>query len=197
MLSADEPDLNRIETTFATLEQQGSRDLEGQNVPSADRRLLRQIDMRYAGQSFELTLDCDGEQFTHEVLARLMASFHEEHHRAFGFSAPDEPMELVNLRVIGVGAISRPGLRGLGTTTSTIEESVKARRPVVFDPDEGPVTCPIYDRYLLPPDAVVSGPAIVEEIDSTTVLDAGYQAAVSPQGYLVITRADARKAAGV
>jgi N-methylhydantoinase A len=196
MLRADQPDMNRIESTFAGLEQQGTKDLERQNVLPADRRLLRQIDMRYAGQSYELTLDCHGEEFSEQVLARLMDDFHQEHYRTFGFSAPDEPMELVNVRVLGVGVISRPGLRGLGEATSAIDEAEKARRPVVFDPDEGPVTCPIYDRYRLPLGAVVRGPAIVEEIDSTTVLDADYQATVSPHGYLVITRGNSRAAAG-
>jgi N-methylhydantoinase A len=194
MLAADDPDLSRIETTFAGLEQQGTRDLERQNVLPADRRLLRQIDMRYAGQSFELTLDCDGQQFSREILAQLMREFHEEHYRTFGFSAPDEPMELVNVRVVGVGTISRPGLRGLGAAASAIGEAEKTRRPVVFDPDEGPLTCPIYDRYRLPLASVVRGPAIIEEIDSTTVLNADYQATVSPQGYLVVSRADSREA---
>jgi N-methylhydantoinase A len=190
MVRADEPDMDRIEEAFATLEQQALFDLERQNVLPADRRLLRQIDMRYAGQSYELTLDCDGGMFSQEALARLMVGFHEEHDRNFGFSAPGEPIELVNVRVIGVGVISRPGLRGLGDTTTSVDEAEKARRPVVFDPGEGAVTCPIYDRYRLTSGAVVRGPAIVEEIDSTTVLDAGYIATVSQHGYLLMTRAD-------
>jgi N-methylhydantoinase A len=191
-LRADMPDLHRIESTFAALEQQGLVDLERQNVLPADRSLNRQIDLRYVGQSYELTLGCDDHEFSTEELARLVKRFHEEHDRTFGFSAPDEPIELVNVRVIGVGLITRPGLRGPGQTTKSVREAEKARRAVVFDPAEGAVTCPIYDRYRLAPGAVVRGPAIVEEIDSTTVLDADHQATVSQHGSLLITRADAR-----
>jgi N-methylhydantoinase A len=117
-----------------------------------------------------------------------VASFEREHERAYGYSAPGEPVEWVNLRLTALGAIPKPQLRRLAHQGQGASAAHKARRPVYFAEASGYVDCPIYDRYLLGDGCVIDGPAIVEELDSTTTIHPGYRAVVDPFGNLHVKR---------
>ena len=136
---------------------------------------LRQIDLRYVGQSYELTIPAgDG----------LLERFHAEHDRTYGFSAPGEPVEVVSLRLTSVGRIAKPPLRR--ARAGGERPQPKERRPVYFAEAGDYVDCPIYDRYALPAGATFAGPAIVEEFDSTTVVHPGLRVRVDDVGNLII-----------
>jgi N-methylhydantoinase A len=119
--------------------------------------------------------------------AGLLERFHAEHDRAYGFSAPTEPAECVSLRLTTVGTIDKLPLRTLEHAGS--KATSKGSRPVYFSETAGFVDCPLYDRYALLAGALVSGPAIVEELDSTVVVHPGYTVRVSEVGNLIVTRA--------
>ena len=137
---------------------------------------VRKIDLRYVGKSFELTI-----QAGDDLLGRVPA----EHDRTYGFAAPEEPVEVVSLRLTSVGAIAKPPARPL-EAGGTAEP--KEHRPVYFAESSGYVDCPIYDRYTLPAGATFPGPAVVEEFDSTTVVHPGFTVRVDDVGNLVIER---------
>jgi N-methylhydantoinase A len=137
---------------------------------------VRKIDLRYVGQSYELTIPA-GEG--------LLERFHVEHDRTYGFSAPEEPVEVVSLRLTSVGAIVKPPARPLAHGGPA---EPKETRPVYFAESSGFVDCPIYDRYPLPAGATFAGPAIVEEFDSTTVVHPGFAVRVDDLGNLVIEK---------
>ena len=118
----------------------------------------------------------------------MLEQFHIEHDRAYGYSAPTEPVEFVNLRLTAIGRIAKPRLRELEGNNTDIAAAQKATRSVYFAESNGYVECPIYDRYRLDPGCVLTGPAIVEEIDSTTVIHPGYRAQVDRFGNLILTR---------
>jgi N-methylhydantoinase A len=146
-------------------------------------------DLRYAGQSFELTIplstpvaDAPGSP---DLVRQTLQQFHREHERAYGYNAPAEPVEWVNVRLTALGRIAKPGLRdwapdGCGQTAR------KPSRPVYFAEHKGTVDCPVYDRYQLAAGSVIEGPAIVEELDSTTVIHPGYRAQVDRFGNLIL-----------
>ena len=140
--------------------------------------------MRYVGQSYELTIPTPG-RFDEASVPRLLERFHAEHDRAYGFSAPAEPAECVSLRLTTVGRIAKPPLRPL---ESGGEPEPKERRRVYFAESGDYVDCPIYDRYALRAGEKLSGPAVVEEFDSTTVIHPGYAAEVDPYGNLIMRR---------
>ena len=117
-----------------------------------------------------------------------MEQFHRTHDRAYGFSAPGEDVELVSVRLSAIGQIAKPALAPLAEATG--EATAKGHRPVYFAESEGFVDCPVYDRYALGAGAMVQGPAIVEEIDSTTVVHPQYQVRVDEVGQMVLTAAD-------
>ncbi|MDE2699792.1 MAG: hydantoinase/oxoprolinase family protein, partial [Gemmatimonadota bacterium] len=143
----DKLDLKEVATAFRNMEQQGRVILEEEGVQDRDKAFLRQVDMRYVGQSYELTVPLSGTEFTPAEIEVLLIYFHREHDRAYGYSAPEEPAEFVNLRLSAIGRIAKPRLRSLGSNSDA--PALKTSRPVYFSASTLVVDCPIYDRYTL------------------------------------------------
>jgi N-methylhydantoinase A len=176
MRRLDELDPAEAEATFVELEAAGRTELQHEGVADDAIEFVRQIDLRYVGQSYELTIPAgDG----------LLERFHAEHDRTYGFAAPEEPVEAVSLRLTSVGRIAKPPARKLDAGGAP---EPKERRPVYYAEADGYVDCPIYDRYALPAGARLAGPAIVEEFDSTTVVHPGFSVSVDETGNLIIER---------
>ena len=95
----------------------------------------------------------------------------------------------MNFRLSAIGRINKPQLRQIGAVVNSLSAAKKANRSVYFAECKGYVDCPIYDRYRLSAEVVLEGPAIVEEIDATTVIHPGYQALVDEFGNLILTKA--------
>ncbi len=176
MRRLDDLDAAEVDASFAELEGAGRSALALEGLAAEAMSFVRKLDLRYVGQSYELTIPAgDG----------LRERFHQEHDRTYGFSAPEEPVEVVSLRLTSVGAITKPPARPLAQGGAA---EPKETRPVYFAETSGFVDCPIYDRYALPAGATFEGPAIVEEFDSTTVVHPGFGVRVDDLGNLVIER---------
>ena len=104
MRRLDEVDEAEVESSFAELERAGREELRAKGSPTTAIEFLRQIDLRYVGQSYELTIPAGDD---------LLERFHAEHDRVYGFAAPAEAVELVSLRVASVGRIDKPPARTL------------------------------------------------------------------------------------
>ncbi|MBI3980009.1 MAG: hydantoinase/oxoprolinase family protein [Chloroflexi bacterium] len=181
----DYPELTR---SYDDMMAQGRAMLEREEVPAAEMSFHRQVDMRYVGQSYELTIPVPAGELSAESIARVVEQFHREHDRAYGYAAPAEPTEFVNLRLTAMGNINKPTLREIPPAgPEGAAPALHDRRPVYFAEADGFVDCPIYLRYKLGSGAVVEGPAIVEEMDSTTVLHPGFRATADRYGNLLIT----------
>jgi N-methylhydantoinase A len=172
-------DAAELEAGFSELERAGAAELQREGVARGAIEFVRQLDLRYVGQSYELTVPA-GEG--------VAERFHAEHDRTYGFAAPSEPVELVSLRLTSVGRIAKPPQRRLEPGGPA---EPKERRQVYFAEAGGYVDCPIYDRYALPAGAAFAGPAVAEEFDSTTVVHPGWRARVDEVGNLIIEREDA------
>ena len=181
----DEGDPGNLVETFDHLEQQGRAALEREGVSAADMRFDRLIDLRYVGQSYELAIGVEDPELAPNEMARLAEEFHREHRRAYGFNAAAEPLEVVTLRLGAVGDISKPTLRAL-ESGSDPDGARKSARQVYFTESGTYVSCPIFDRYALGAGNHISGPGIVEEMDSTTLVHPGYSAHVDSFANLLI-----------
>ncbi|MBM3959478.1 MAG: hydantoinase/oxoprolinase family protein [SAR202 cluster bacterium] len=190
---ADAVEPARIEEHFKRLEASGRAALKRDGVPASGMKFLRLIDMRYVGQSYELPVPLASGAFGATRLDKAVSDFHAAHERAYGHAAPAEPVEIVNLRLTSLGAIQRPTLREIpnqpGASPAT---ALKGTRQVYFAESGGMVKASVYDRYRLVAGAVLKGPAIVEEMDSTTVIHPGYQGSVDRFGNIVLTRGRSR-----
>ena len=178
-------DMPLVDRHFRDMMELGERALLSEGSAHAGIAFERRVDMRYVGQSYELSIPW-GEGRLQDVLDRMLADFHAEHERAYGFAAPDEPVEFVTLRLTAIGTIAKPRLRELPAGNSDATAALRAVRQVYFAEAGGFVDCPNYDRYRLAAGAAIAGPAIVEEMDSTTVIHPGYRATVDQYGNLLI-----------
>ncbi len=180
-------DADAIAASFADLEERGRSALRRDGVSDDIAQIQRLAEMRYAGQSFELPIEVPEGIFDERALSQLVERFNTAHHQTYGFSAPKEAVEIVNVRVTAVGPIAKPQQPVLTTPPGSAE--AKGERQVWFaEPGFG--ATPIYDRYTLGDGALIAGPAIVEEMDSTTVILPGYAGTVDAFGNLQVARSE-------
>ena len=174
--------------SLQSMKNEGEAALSREGVAPDEMGFLHQADMRYVGQSYELTVPLSDGELAPAGLAGIVDRFHMEHERAYGFRADGEPVEFVALRLSAIGGISRPRTREISSRGRELATAFKTIRSVYFAESEGFADCRVYDRYKLPPDAEIRGPAIVEEVDSTTVIHPGYRALVDRSGNLLLSQ---------
>jgi N-methylhydantoinase A len=182
---------DRAEGALRELEAEGAKQLQAEGISPVRIELRRSADLRYVGQSFELNIGLPAGRFDAQVAADLAEAYHREHERAYGFAAPHEPVELVNVRVSAVGMIDRPRYEQRPRGAAAGREALKGERPVCLSQADGYVPCQVWDRYRLGTGSTVAGPAIIEENDATTLVEAGSRATVDHMGNLVIRPAPA------
>jgi N-methylhydantoinase A len=179
----DSVDPGRIADVFSGMEAEGLHFLDSANVPAERRALLRLADVRYRRQAYELTVPVADGPFTRSTLQALAASFHAKHEQTYGHANRAEPVQLVNLRLTALGRL--PGL-----TLTQRNDAALARRHSrdVWFAETGFVATPVYWRDGLIPGTHIAGPAIIEALDSTTVVPPGWRAKVDDRGYMILSR---------
>lgn len=157
-----------LEAAFRQFEDETGEDLEGTSV-------LRRLDLRYQGQSHELTVDC-------EITDRdeVIASFARAHQQAFGYAVPGEAVELVNIRLTALRPLERPRLAPPAAAAGGANT-----RPAFFGGEW--VRTEVRDRIGLGADEV-SGPAVIEEGEATTVVPPRWSARLDEAGNLWLER---------
>ncbi len=183
-------DPTELSTEFQALEAEGYRALSRDGVASERITFRRLVEVRYVGQSYELAVPIPGGELADGRVSAAIETFHSEHRRAYGFAAPEEPTEIVTLRVAAIGRMPRPQLRVLSEAPDGVP-SASGVRPVYFAEHGDFRPCTIYGRYGLAAGARIAGPAVVEELDSTSVVHPGYAATVDTMGNLLLSRAGA------
>jgi N-methylhydantoinase A len=178
--------LPALAARFADMEQSVLRWLDREGVPAPRRRLERWLDLRYVGQNFELPVPVPDETWRNGDLEPLRRRFLDEHERVYGFAAADEPMQIVNARLVGRGLAEPPTLARLPRGPAAPPPAPIDRRLVYVDDALGFVPCPVYARAPLLAGQRLAGPAVVEQFDATTLLLPGQEAIVDEVGFLVI-----------
>ncbi len=172
-----------LESRFAKLETQGQAQLHSQNVLTENIRLVRSVDLRYEGQSYELNTPVPNETLTVELIQQIIDTFHKLHYQIYAYGSVDEKVEFINLRLTAIGLVPQVKLGRAKTSAEDI--SPKTQRQVYFF-GHGFVETPILDRTKLSPGTNFSGPCLVEEIASTTVVPPGAQVQVDEYGSMII-----------
>ena len=178
-------DLEAMEKVYKELEEEALYWLDQEGVPQQGRSLLRSADMRYTHQGFEVATDLKGGSVDEESFEGLLDEFHRRHKQLFGFSL-DQPVEVVTLRVSAVGTLGGTRMPRLTGKPVPAEKAVKEQRPVFFQEQGAPVLCDIFTRGMLSPDSVVQGPSILEGMDSTVVINPGWQGRIDEYGNCIL-----------
>ena len=180
------------------LSRQALEQLDGDGVPE-DRRLVRRLaDCRYAGQGYEVRFDLPAGELDDAWVSAMAEAFHKAHEAEYGHRF-DAEIEIVNVRVVGIGRIEE--LRWEEIEATENGDGAQARtleRDVVFDVEGKPKACAtgFYDRSRLRAGDSLVGPAIIEQYDTTTVVPPGLPVEVDRFGNLMIDcRAEAAAAA--
>jgi N-methylhydantoinase A len=183
-------DLERVNAVYRRLEDRARQALAAEGFSEAAILIQRSADMRYFGQAWEVRVEVPGGAVDRATADGVVDGFHAAHARTYGYSyrdAPDQRLEWVNLRVMGIGPIQRPVIQPRPCDLpGGSERALTDRRPVYFD--DGFVETPIFARQRLQPGDCVRGPAIVEEFGSTTVVFPGLDARVDDFGNLLLER---------
>ena len=167
LTSLEDVDEGEFGEKFKDMESSASEDLE-------DPEYTRQADLRYRGQSFELTVDADGS------FEKLEERFHTTHEQRYGYRMDDESVELVNLRLIATVPVEKPEPE----EPPAEDEAESGRREANFDGEWQEV--PVLDRDRMGKGSKVFGPAIVEFKESTCVVRPGWRGAVDGVGTLAL-----------
>jgi N-methylhydantoinase A len=179
--------MDELEVRYQQLEREGADALRGIGIPPERIVIERAADMRYVGQEHAVAVAVPADVASEAAREVIKTAFNAAHQLRFSHSAPEEPTELVSLRVSVFGRIDKPPLPRI--PEGNAEPSADARRPartVVLDDRDGPASCAVYDRTHLLAGNQIVGPAVIEEPASTTLLRGGDRAVVNAYGHLVI-----------
>jgi len=186
LLSLASETVSEIASAFAELEHRAAAWFAQENIAADRRRLARTVDMRYAGQNYELPVPLPDGPITARTLDALADGFAAAHQRLYGFLAEEEPVQLVTFRIEATGVVAKATLAQQPMSGADASGAVRARRDVWIAEAERSVPCPIYDRGLLKPGNRLPGPAIVEQMDATTLVLPGMTAHVDKYFNLIL-----------
>jgi N-methylhydantoinase A len=174
--------LARMNSVGKELTARATEWFDREKVAPEDRRAMWSIDLRYAGQNFELSIPCPAAALAAQDLDEIAGRFHAAHEQAYGFRQDGEPIEFVSLRVKLAGILDKPQLAKL---TPRDPGKAVGKRRVAFAKDAWQ-DVPVYRRSDLAPAQPLEGPAIIEQMDCTTPLFPGDRLRVDDWGNLVI-----------
>lgn len=192
IVAVDPEHPERLDEAFAELQAHADAWFDEEGIAEDGRRLVRRIEMRYAGQNFELAVEVPQDLSAPGALAEAVASFEEAHERVYGYSLTGSRIEGVTFRVQAVGRSARVELRAEHEQPADPSAAQIGSRPAFFSMETGYQDCPVYVRERLTAGNVISGPAIIEQMDTTTVLLPGDECTVDALRNLIITIGDAK-----
>jgi N-methylhydantoinase A len=178
-----------IADAFAHLHAQAERWFAEEGIPPEAQRITRTVDIRYAGQNYELAVPLPPGPVGPATLDALAEGFAETHRRLYGFVATGEPVQLVTFRIEASGIVKKAVLRALPEEGPDAGAAISGRREVWLPEAGGFVACPVYERDRLRPGNRIAGPAIIEQMDATTVVPPGMEARVEPYLNLILEAA--------
>jgi N-methylhydantoinase A len=182
----EEMDWERVNVLYAEMEKEGRELLLDAGVAPEEVRFVRTADMRYVGQGFEIGVPLPAGRFQPEVLGELRAAFEREYQSVYQRLCPDIPIECVNWRLTATGPRPDVGAMEWWSGSRSVSDALKGRRSAYLPAAEDFVDMAVYDRYSLPVGAVIDGPIIIEERESTIVVNGHGTARIDEFGNVVV-----------
>jgi N-methylhydantoinase A len=178
-----------VADAFAMLRAQAEAWFAAEGIAQDARRITRTVDMRYAGQNYELPVPLPDGAIGAASLDALAEGFAAAHQQIYGFTAEDDPIQLVTFRIEATGVVPKASFDPHPDAGPDASGALAAHRKVWL-PEHGRfVACPVYDRDRLRPGNRIIGPAIVEQMDATTLVLPDMIASVEPYLNLIMEAA--------
>ncbi|HEY0697526.1 MAG TPA: hydantoinase/oxoprolinase family protein [Micromonospora sp.] len=186
MTTLDDADLAELDHLFKAVEAEAVASLVAQGVPADQAVLERQFELRYLGQEHSLMVTV-GRELDRDA---VRTAFDDLHHSRYGHTMGN-PLQILNLRVRGIGRTARPELGTLPRGDGDPARALLAHRDAYDFGQRAVVPFAVYDRAALRPGDTFAGPALVDEGTSTTVVPSGQRVTVDDHGHLLVTLEDA------
>lgn len=183
---------DHAEEIYRQLEAKAREELAAEGMSPADARFLRELDLRYTGQGYELRTPLDGlyrDRLTPESLRAARESFDTRHAQIHGHAAKERPLEVVSYRLRVRVPVPKYQARAetAPAKTQPIANAAKGQRQVYFDGKTATATV-LYERDKLDIGAQIIGPAVVEQFDATSVIPPGWGARVDGTRNLILEK---------
>jgi len=178
-------DIDDVNGVFARMVEEAQATLQRDGVPQATTVMTRAMDMRYRGQEYTLSVPVMSGSLDAAAMQALRKSFDELHHAQYQHAAPEEPVEIVNLRLSAVGRFGTDDAGSFARVTGDgAANGTPRQRQVWFA--QGALDCPVYQRADLAAGQIIDGPAVIEELVSTTIIHPGDRARMHEAGPIII-----------
>jgi N-methylhydantoinase A len=178
--------LDAMEGIFAELDGRAASWFASERIADGDRRMQRTIDMRYQGQNYELSVPLPDGASGDTLLAALQRGFEQAHNQMYGYLTPEEPIQAVTFRVEATGLVRQAEIRAQPPAGEAADRAIVATRDIWLEEAGDFVSCPVYDREQLGNGHRIAGPAIIEQMDATTLILPGQRATVDPYLNLLV-----------
>jgi len=178
--------LPEIAAAFAMIGAQAEDWFEAEAIPAETRRVVRTVDMRYAGQNYELAIPLPDGPVGPGTLGVLASGFEDAHRRLYGFTADGEAVQFVTFRIEAAGLVPKAAFTAKPAAGADASGALREHRQVWFPESGGFVSCPVYERERLWHGNCFEGPAIIEQMDSTTVVLPGMTARIDAYDNLIL-----------
>jgi N-methylhydantoinase A len=176
----------QISQVFNEMETGARAELEQEGFAADRIHIGRSLDLRYAGQGYELTVAC-GPLAAPGDLEALRATFDTQHKSMFGHMAPGEPVEIVSYRMQATGLVPPVPMGRFEATGMRPDDALRERRRVRFDGAD--LDTPVYQRERLDVGVSLAGPAVIDQFDCTVVVYPGQEVRVDEFKNLIVTEA--------
>lgn len=167
-----------MQAAFEVLDSRADAWFDHEEVAPVDRSTEYSVDMRYVGQGHELNVKCTRGSDPAALVAGLREGFERLHQQMYGYIAPEEAIQIATFRCEAIARVDKAPLASHARSETPLADAVMTQRKVYLPEANGWVSCPIYDRDKLGPGHAIAGPAIVEQMDTTTLILPGQTATV-------------------
>jgi N-methylhydantoinase A len=173
-------DLDQLRLLFEDMEQEGRADLLREGCAQADVAIVRHLEMRYVGQIFDVTVDVSTVDWSSDVHEALQELLHQQHEKEYTYRLEDAVAEVMNASVAAVGHLPELSLPLAKRHSKDTAGALRNRRRALIGQSGDYESIPIYDGTLLRPGNVLSGPAVVEEPNTTILVLPGFDIELTP-----------------
>lgn len=176
----------KLDALFNGLEARGNDDLSGDGFTEDNISISRSLDMRYVGQVHECTVEIEPFEVTEGRLEDLLAAFHARHKELYTYDEPQSAVEIVNVESTIAGHVDKPDRMTIAAGKGA-ESALKGKRPMVFSKEGITQDTAVYDGSAMGAGDTLQGPAVIEEVTTTIVVEPGWNVTLHESGVYVLT----------
>lgn len=175
VMIAKEDNLPKVREIFRQLIEEGNAMLDKEKIEPEKRNFTCMIDCRYERQNYEIAIEVDA-AMSLENMMQMIAKFHKEHNRSYGYYNEEMRIQMVNYRISAVGEIVKPNLKEEPVCPHSQPPEPMEIRQVLFDGEKQYLSTKVYQRTDIVPGCIIEGPAIIEQMDSTSIIPPNWSA---------------------